>query len=64
MKKLMQDNASVSEADLRTLAEQRAAAVRNWFKGKVKDDRIFVVSPKIQSGSKAEGPRVAFSLKR
>jgi len=65
MKQLMLDNAKVSNDDLQALAQQRAAAVQLWFKGKVDNKRLYAVAPKAQaSKSNNAGPRVEFSLKR
>lgn len=65
MKQLMLDNAKVGDDDLHALAQQRAAAVRMWFKGKIDDKRLYVVAPKVQATkSDNAGPRVEFSLKR
>jgi hypothetical protein len=66
MKKLMLDSTPVSEADLTTLAQQRASVVQQWFAGKIAAGRIFTVAPKMDaSGIQDKGPstRVEFTLK-
>ena len=58
----------VTPADLRTLANQRAAAVRNYLEaqGKVSRERLFLVEPKLSAEGiqdKGAKTRVDFSLK-
>jgi uncharacterized protein involved in outer membrane biogenesis len=63
MKKLMLEHTEVTEADLRKLAERRADAVRNWLSGKIKPNRLFVVTPRLTAaGLKTDTTRVDLSL--
>ncbi|TAL52994.1 DUF748 domain-containing protein [Pandoraea sp.] len=66
MKKLLAANMTVTEQDLRALANARANAVREWFTGKIAANRLYVVAPKLTAeGIKDKGDttRVDFSLK-
>ncbi|HKO68331.1 MAG TPA: DUF748 domain-containing protein, partial [Burkholderiaceae bacterium] len=68
MEMLIVKNLAVTTEDLRTLANQRAAAVRNRLEveGKVPRERLFLVEPKLDAGDiKDSGAktRVDFSLK-
>ncbi len=66
MKKLMLENAAVTDEDLQQLMEQRALAVRNRIadSGTVEGERVFIIDPKVVE--KKEGPsacRVDFRLR-
>jgi hypothetical protein len=66
MKKLLLQNAPVTDADLQQLAQRRASIVQQWFDGKVDGSRIYVIAPKLTSeGIADKGPttRVEFGLK-
>jgi hypothetical protein len=68
MEKLMQTNIVVSDDDLRTLAVQRAQAVKEAFlkAGDIGADRIFLVEPKSlapEAKEKQKASRVEFVLK-
>ncbi|MDE2287476.1 MAG: DUF748 domain-containing protein [Burkholderiales bacterium] len=66
MQKLLAANMTVTEQDLRALANARANAVREWFGGKIAANRLYVVAPKLTAeGIKDKGDttRVDFSLK-
>jgi hypothetical protein len=66
MEKLILANTSVSDDELRELANRRARAVVDWLSGvgKVPRERIFLVAPKLVAGdAKAPPARVSFSLK-
>ena len=66
MKKLLLQNAPVTDADLQQLAQRRASAVQQWFAGKLDSSRIYVIAPKLTSeGMTDKGPttRVEFGLK-
>ncbi|MDR5754618.1 MULTISPECIES: DUF748 domain-containing protein [unclassified Caballeronia] len=66
MKKALAENAPVDDAALRALAQSRAAAVQEYFDGKIDSKRIFVVAPKMDTdGIKDKGAatRVDFGLK-
>ncbi|MBC3861832.1 DUF748 domain-containing protein [Undibacterium jejuense] len=65
---LILKNMSVSEDDLRVLAQQREDVVRDYLEntGKVQRDRLYLIAPKLDSsGIKDKGAsnRVDFSLK-
>lgn len=64
MQQLILDNTKPTEADLLTLANQRAQAVRGWLleQGKVPAEHIFLVGARGE-GSEAQSTRVDFSLK-
>lgn len=49
MRKLLETNVPVNADALRHLAERRADAVRAWLHGKVTDDRVFVLAPKLDA---------------
>jgi hypothetical protein len=49
MKKALADHAPVDDGSLRTLAQQRAQAVRQYLEGKVDASRVFVVAPKLDA---------------
>ena len=63
MEALMRANVKVGDAELRTLAQQRAQAVREWLAGEggVAGERIFVLEPKVEA--LGEGGQVQFSLR-
>ena len=68
MEQLILKNLTVSADDLRALATDRAAAVRNHLEsnGKVSRDRLFLVEPKLTADGiqdKGAPTRVDFSLK-
>jgi uncharacterized protein involved in outer membrane biogenesis len=68
MEKLMLANAEVGEEDLRLLANRRAQAAKDFLvgAGKVADERVFIVAPKLGAGEakdKASAQRADFSLK-
>ncbi|MFT3736683.1 MAG: hypothetical protein QM776_16975 [Rhodocyclaceae bacterium] len=57
---------NIGESDLRSLANRRAQAVRDWLldKGKVPGGRVFLVASQlVNDGATSGGPRVEFSLK-
>ena len=75
MEKLMLANINAGDEEMRNLANQRASTTVAWLleKGGLKDDRIFVLEPRIDSAAKTEGSkdgkqpsggRVDFSLSR
>jgi hypothetical protein len=63
MEALMRANVKVGDAELRTLAQQRAQAVREWLAGEggVPGERIFVLEPKVEAIG--DGGQVQFSLR-
>ena len=63
MEKLMRENVSAGDAELRALAQQRAQAVREWLvgEGAVPGERIFMLEPKVEAAG--EGGQVQFSLR-
>jgi hypothetical protein len=68
MEKLMRANISISEADLRGLASERAAAVQRHIlgSGRVEPGRIFLVAPKAGAPEEKKGvknSRVDFTLR-
>jgi hypothetical protein len=69
MEKLLMANATVSEADLRRLAEQRALVVKQSLEreGKVPESRLFLTAPRLTAeGIKDKGApnRVDFSIRQ
>ena len=55
----------VDQNALRHLAERRADAVRQWLRGKVPDNRVFVAAPKLDAKGIDDGgktTRVDFGL--
>jgi hypothetical protein len=65
MRELLAEHAPIDQLSLRTLAQDRAAAVQQWFDGKVDLARIYTVAPKLDAdGIKDKGAatRVDFSL--
>jgi hypothetical protein len=67
MEKLMLTNIAINEGDLRTLASQRSARVRDTLiKAGVESDRLFMVEPKSlapEKKDKVKDSRVDFRLK-
>jgi hypothetical protein len=68
MEKLMRANISISEADLRGLASERAAAVQRHIlgSGRVEPGRIFLVAPRAGAPEEKKGvknSRVDFTLR-
>jgi len=69
MEKLIIAHLAITPDDLRELANQRAAAVRDRLEeeGKVSRERVFLVEPKVGAGDAKAGPnagtRVDFALK-
>nr|WP_311528282.1 DUF748 domain-containing protein [uncultured Ralstonia sp.] len=66
MRKLLETNVQVTEADLRELAQRRANAVHVALAERVEPGRLFVVAPKLNAeGIKDKGKttRVDFALK-
>ncbi|AOK50764.1 AsmA family protein [Burkholderia sp. MSMB617WGS] len=66
MKKALADHASVDDSSLRTLAQDRAEAVRQYLEGKVDSSRMFIVAPKLDAKGiedKGATTRVDFGLK-
>ncbi|MCG1054902.1 hypothetical protein KQH49_08030 [Mycetohabitans sp. B5] len=64
-RELLAGHASVGEQKLRALAQDRTAAVRQWFEGKVDAARIYTVAPKLDAdgiSDKGATTRVDFSL--
>lgn len=69
MEKLLLENAPVTDAELRALADQRALAVKQSLErdGKVPDARLFLTAPKLTAeGIKDKGTpnRVDFSIRQ
>jgi len=65
MQKLLEENMPVDQDALRHLAERRADAVRQWLRGKVPDNRVFVSAPKLDAKGIDDGgktTRVDFGL--
>lgn len=65
MEKLLQANVQVDQDALRHLAERRADAVRQWFRGKLDDKRVFVSAPKLDAKGiedKGKTTRVDFGI--
>jgi hypothetical protein len=66
MKQALAEHATVDDATLRDLAQQRAQAVQQYFEGKVDPSRVFVVAPKLDAkgiDDKGATTRVDFGLK-
>jgi hypothetical protein len=66
MKQALADHATVNDASLRDLAQQRARAVQQYFDGKVEPSRVFIVAPKLDAKGiedKGATTRVDFGLK-
>ena len=69
MEKLLLDNAPVTEAGLKALAERRALAVKQALEqeGKVPQTRLFLTAPKLSAeGIKDKGTpnRVDFTIRQ
>ena len=65
MRKLLETHMPVDADALRHLAERRADAVRAWMRGKLDDNRVFVLAPKLDAkGINGQGrtTRVEFGL--
>ncbi|RQR54301.1 DUF748 domain-containing protein [Burkholderia sp. Bp9140] len=65
MKKALADHAPADDNALRTLAQQRAQAVRQYLDGKIDSSRMFVVAPKLDAKGiedKGATTRVDFGL--
>nr|WP_253260727.1 DUF748 domain-containing protein [Rhodanobacter glycinis] len=65
MRKLLETNMPVNADALRHLAERRADAVQSWLHGKIADDRVFVLAPKLDASGitdKGKTTRVDFGL--
>jgi outer membrane protein OmpA-like peptidoglycan-associated protein len=68
MEALILKNIEVTDDDLRTLANERAQAVKNYIlgQGKIKPGRLFLVKPQSLTPEKVENlkdSRVELSLK-
>ena len=67
MEKLLRDHLAITDNDLRSLAVERAAAVRDVLieKGPVEPERIFLVEPKGGAGEAdgQQGMRVEIAIK-
>ncbi|MFA8391813.1 DUF748 domain-containing protein [Burkholderia ubonensis] len=66
MRKALAEHAPVDEGSLRTLAQARAQAVRQYFEGKIDSSRMFIVAPKLDAkgiDDKGATTRVDFGLK-
>lgn len=69
MQKLIVDNTTITEDDLRNLAQRRADLVRNYLQDQsiISADRIFLIAPKLTAeGIKDKGPtsRVELTLQQ
>jgi uncharacterized protein involved in outer membrane biogenesis len=65
MKSMLEANVSTDTDAMRHLAQQRADAVRGWLRGKVPDQRLFVLAPKLDAkgiDDKGATTRVDFGL--
>ncbi|KWK31775.1 AsmA family protein [Burkholderia stagnalis] len=66
MKQALAEHAPVDEGGLRTLAQNRAQAVRQYLEGKIDASRMFIVAPKLDAkgiDDKGATTRVDFGLK-
>ncbi len=66
MKTALAEHAPIDDASLRTLAQQRAQSVQQYFDGKIDTSRVFVVAPKLDAKDikdKGATTRVDFGLK-
>ncbi len=66
MKQALAEHAPVDEGGLRTLAQNRAQAVREYLDGKIDSSRMFIVAPKLDAKGiedKGATTRVDFGLK-
>jgi outer membrane protein OmpA-like peptidoglycan-associated protein len=62
---MLEANVTVDQDTLRHLAERRADAVRQYLRGKIADDRVFVLAPKLDAQGiedKGKTTRADFSL--
>ena len=50
MRKLLESHVATDADAMRHLAERRADAVRAWLRGKLADDRVFVLAPVVDTG--------------
>ena len=62
MKQLMLDAITVTPDELGRLAQARAAAVQNWFGGKLTGSRIYTLATKPETAGSRASTRVDFSL--
>jgi hypothetical protein len=65
MTKMMEAHVTVDQDALRHLAERRADAVRQYLRGKIADNRVFVLAPKLDAkgiDDKGKTTRADFSL--
>lgn len=65
MRALLETNVKTDDAAMRDLAERRAAAVRDWLKGKLADSRYAMKDPKLTPegiDDKGKTTRVEFGL--
>lgn len=66
MKTALAENAPITDASLRDLAQRRAQAVQQYFEGKIDNSRVFIVAPKLDASGiddKGATTRVDFGLK-
>ena len=66
MRALLETNVKTDDAAMRDLAERRSAAVRDWLKGKLADNRYGVKDPKLTAegiDDKGKTTRVDFGLR-
>lgn len=65
MRRLLEANVPTDADAMRHLAERRADAVRAWLRGKVDDNRVFVLAPVVDDGKAAadsHGPATRVDL--
>jgi hypothetical protein len=62
MKKLLVDNTKVTDNDLKTLATDRAVAVRKYLGKKIDPSRLAVSTAEISAEGKDKGPRADLSI--
>ena len=57
MERLILDNTTVSEDELRELSHRRARAVKNWLEkdGEIPDERLFLVAGRASGGDESKG---------
>ncbi|MFY4804678.1 hypothetical protein ACOTWC_11500, partial [Aliarcobacter butzleri] len=68
MKQLFVDNTTITEQDLRSLANDRANTVRTYIEaqGNIPNERVFIIAPKVVSSEldeKEPNMGVDFALK-
>ena len=66
MEAALAESAPVDAAGLTQLAQERVQAVRGYLVGKIPDNRVFVVAPKLNAegiDDKGATTRVGFDLK-